>query len=82
MDRQKLALQAKKEEDDAQARMNDQILQTVQVQSDELKKQAETLKILREAMGADAIIAPNMVELVRNQTDIVEETQDAQGEES
>lgn len=43
-----------------------------------LNKQAETLKILREAAGVDAIVGPGVVDSYISQTDIVQDAQEKQ----
>jgi hypothetical protein len=57
----------------------DQMMEQQKAMVDALNKQAQTLKLLREAMGADAIIGPGNVEAYKQQAEIVEETQDSFG---
>jgi hypothetical protein len=43
---------------------------------DLLAKQANTLKVLREASGAVALEGADVTEIIKQQTDLINETQD------
>ena len=54
----------------------DQSMQTIQAQIDELSKNAQTLKTLREAMGVEQIVGPHNTDAYIHQAGIVTENQE------
>ena len=53
----------------------DQSMQAIQAQIDELSKNAQTLKTLREAMGVEQIVGPHNTDAYIHQSGIVRESQ-------
>jgi len=81
--------QRREDREDAKAQndfQKDQFKQMLEVQQqqmaqnksiiDAIKTEADTLKTLREAMGADGIITPGAMAAYQEQADIIQETQD------
>lgn len=52
------------------------MLETFGAAVDEVKKNAETLKILREAMGVDGILSPEMMKVFSKQVALTDESQE------
>ena len=73
LEAEKLRLAEQKQGMELQKQMFDQQAQIV----DALNTQAQTLKVLREAMGIDTIVGPTNTEAYKEQAEIVLDTQDA-----
>jgi len=75
LQQQKLALEEQKLNLDAQAKKQDQLMKMIEVQAKELREQAETMKTIKEAIGADAIKSKTAIETYRNQAELVKQAQ-------
>jgi hypothetical protein len=60
---------------DADRADRQQIIDILQGQAETIKTNAESLKILREAMGVDTIVGPTNTQAYKQQADIVVDTQ-------
>jgi len=76
LEAEKLGMQQTQMVLDAQQQTFEQQQQINQAIVSELKTQAETLKTIREAMGADAIVGPANTEAYKQQSEIVVDSQD------
>lgn len=72
---QKLLLQKNEAAVKAQAESEERIVSILSSQADQLKTQAETLNLLKTAIGADAIIGPGNIGSYENQVKIVQGAQ-------
>ena len=75
-DLQIFAANMEQKQDDQQLKMQQMIIDGQRAVDDQLKVQAETLKLIREASGADTIIGPGIATTFKEQADRIEETQD------
>lgn len=53
-----------------------QMMEMIKTQNEALNKQAATLNLLKDAMGADAIVSPQTAQAYSQQTEIIQDTQD------
>lgn len=53
-----------------------QMMEMIKTQNEALNKQAATLNLLKDAMGADAIVSPQTARAYSQQTEIIQDTQD------
>ena len=70
-------LKSEKSDQDFQMMMFNQQMEIIKA----LKTQAETMKVIKEAIGANAIIGPGGIEAYANQAELVSESQEAVGGE-
>lgn len=70
-------LKSEKSDQDFQMMMFNQQMEIIKA----LKTQAETMKLIKEAIGANAIIGPGGIEAYANQAELVTESQEAVGGE-
>ena len=76
----KMVMDAQENDRKQDAEERKQLMETQTAIINGLNTQAETLKILREAMGVDAIVGPTNAEAYKNQAEIVTESQETVNE--
>lgn len=75
LNQQKFLLQAQTQQQEFELKMTKALEEFQTSQDQSLKTQAEILKLIREASGADAIVGPGLVDNFKTQSDILTESQ-------
>ncbi len=78
LEMQKLMLDAQVKQQELQDTRDEKMIKIITAQSDNLNKQAQTLKILREAMGVDTAVGPDTAKAYNEQADVVLDAQQKQ----
>jgi len=72
---QKMLLDYQTKQEERQSKREDKVFEAIMANASQLKTQAETLKILREAMGAEGLVSPSAMIAYRKQAIIVQDAQ-------